>query len=73
MLARKCDRCGKYYGRDETAEIRRKKHRAEVNRMELMKAYGSGSKQGVEYFDLCPDCMYKLVNWLKEKGQNEHL
>lgn len=70
MLARKCDRCGKYYGRDETAKIRRKKVR--VNRMELREA-NKDETYKEECFDLCPACVYKLVDWLKEGGQNEDL
>lgn len=71
MLARKCDRCGMFYGIEETAEIRRKKVRESVLRIHGVDKRVNERIEGA--FDLCPDCVNKLLEWLKERGQNEDL
>lgn len=74
MLARKCDRCGMFYGIEETAEIRRKKVRENVLRIHGVDKRTNGRIE--EAFDLCPNCVNKLLEWLsvfKEGGQNEDL
>ena len=52
MNARKCDRCGRYYDKQDCD------HYIEVHNLEWRGGRGKD-------FDLCPDCMRKLVSWLK--------
>lgn len=55
-VARKCDRCGKYY------ELSRKK---ETNGIITMERFISGSYQQNEAYDLCKECREQVLRWLK--------
>ncbi|NBI63697.1 hypothetical protein D3Z38_11675 [Clostridiales bacterium] len=71
MLARKCDRCGVHYEIGEAAEIG--KERTEINRIDLKRADENGNIIRGYIFDLCPDCVCELVDWIKEGGMNEDM
>ena len=74
MLARICDRCGAQYETNPAGGMR--EHEPKVNRIELQKVKESETEYNVlngERFDLCPTCVDKLRNWLKEGGRNEDL
>ncbi|MCI9597902.1 MAG: hypothetical protein HFE75_11535 [Firmicutes bacterium] len=71
MLARKCDRCGIHYGIDEAAEIGKEK--TKINRIGLKGVSENGNILGGYIFDLCPDCVCELVDWIKEGGMNEDM
>ena len=52
-LAKKCDRCGKFYDPKDVNICE-----ANVNGLNLF---------GRVYFDLCPECLVSLAGWLKNK------
>lgn len=54
MNAYKCDRCGGYY----TAQSEN------WDKIHIMKSHYNGVIKGKTYFDLCPDCMNCLREWL---------
>ena len=62
-LAKKCDRCGNLYESKDMDICG-----ATVNRLSLInrdkKNFGVINRK---YFDLCPECLAHLANWLKNK------
>lgn len=54
MNAKKCDRCKRYYDKQDCS------HHINVYNLEWRGGCG-------ESFDLCPECMKKLVKWLKDE------
>lgn len=61
-LAKQCDRCGRFY-RDEPIQIGKIK---EVNSLGLITTTHNNSSYGVRHcYDLCPDCLESLSDWIK--------
>lgn len=65
MLARKCDRCGRLY---EAKSANIDGERADA--IAALMFYKEGSRWHEEKYDICPNCLEKLKNWL-EKNQEE--
>lgn len=67
-LARKCDRCGTYFGDDENVQFRCGK----VNAIRLfdMDKVTPNRGYGRKLYDLCPKCLEELRHWL-EKEENQ--
>ena len=62
-LAKKCDRCGNLY-EPKNIDIRG----AIVNGIGLISRNSSNCNAVPRrYFDLCPECLLSLANWLKNK------
>lgn len=62
-LAKKCDRCGKLYESKDMDVCG-----AIVNGLSLIHRDEQNSRIfGRRYFDLCPECLLSLDNWLKNK------
>ena len=62
-LAKKCDRCGNLY-EPKDIDIRG----AIVNGLSLIDRDDRNSRAvSRRYFDLCPECLAHLANWLKNK------
>ena len=62
-LAKKCDRCGNLY-EPKDIDIRG----AIVNGLSLIDRDEQNSRAfSRRYFDLCPECLLSLANWLKNK------
>ena len=62
-LAKKCDRCGNLYEPKDMDVCG-----AIVNGLGLISRDASNSKAFPRrYFDLCPECLLSLSNWLKNK------
>ena len=60
-LAKKCDRCGNLYEPKDMDVCG-----AIVNGLSLIDRDKQNSRVvGRKYFDLCPECMAHLANWLK--------
>lgn len=68
-LARKCDRCGEYFGDDETVHFRC----GSVNAIRLleMDQVTPNRGQGRKLYDLCPKCLIELRYWLGEKEDQD--
>lgn len=64
MTAMKCDRCGKYYDYYFKREVNGKNVRSQ-NSIFLYLKYEDGDLADKEYYDLCPECMAKLKEFLK--------
>lgn len=65
--AKQCDRCGGFYSDSNTwydGEV------AELKTMEVNNRCGF-SQTLAKYWDLCPDCTYKLNKWLKNEPFEE--
>lgn len=64
MLARKCDRCGKFY----------KPYGHEtVNAVKTVYRRKDGDLTGIKSYDLCPSCKTKLEYFLKNVDKLEGL
>ena len=62
-LAKKCDRCGNLYESKDMDVCG-----AIVNGLSLIDRDKQNSRVfGRKYFDLCPECLFSLDNWLKNK------
>ena len=62
-LAKKCDRCGNLYESKDMDICG-----AIVNGLSLIDRDKQNSRVvGRVYFDLCPECLAHLANWLKNK------
>ena len=60
-LAKKCDRCGNLY-EPKDMDI----YGAIVNGLSLVNRDEQNSRAiSRKYFDLCPECLLALANWLK--------
>lgn len=74
MIVRKCTRCGEYFKDD--AWISKSKSKRNKNGVVLTTMH-HGSDTSFNYinsdiFDLCPDCMAKLEQWLStEEEKND--
>lgn len=63
--ARVCDRCGSFYKPYDGLPFSDKKYIS--NALELLRSYETASEEDChEYFDLCPQCMSEVINFLKE-------
>lgn len=60
MLIRRCDRCGTLINAtpEETSD----------NAIKIGYRHLSGSFTSIKNYDLCPDCLKSLENWLKNKA-----
>ena len=63
MLIRRCDRCGVAY--DPEAQVINTR---DVNAIKTGYRYSDNSFRGGLVYDLCPDCLKSLKNWLKNKA-----
>lgn len=62
-LAKKCDRCGKFYDPKDVNICG-----AIVNGLKLISRDEQNNKAVKRiYFDLCPECLVSLAGWLKNK------
>ena len=62
-LAKRCDRCKKLYEQKDI-DI----HGAIVNGLGLIRRDAQNTNAFTRrYFDLCPECLADLANWLKNK------
>lgn len=74
MIVRKCTRCGEYF-KDDAWISKGKRNKNAI----VLTTMHSGSNTAFNYinsdiFDLCPDCMVKLEQWLsneEEKNDRE--
>ena len=57
--AKKCDRCGAFYGVNEDRE----------DRIHTIVGLSVNLHSYPRYFDLCPECEKSLDNWLKDLGR----
>ena len=62
MQAKKCDRCGKFYELYDGFEIAKGGNKYNTVRLEKLVCDSIYRK-----FDLCPECMEKLVNFIKNE------
>lgn len=63
MLAMRCDRCGKYSeANNEKVWMRNCIHLYRVDNYDIVREK--------EYYDLCPECMAKLKEFLKGAEMN---
>ena len=63
MNVKKCDRCYKFY-----TPYKPKTITLECNTAIISQEVGNGY-EGERYFDLCEDCMLKLIQFLNEKPE----
>ena len=62
-LAKKCDRCGNLY-EPKDMDV----YGVIVNGLSLVNRDEQNSRAvSRKYFDLCPECLLSLANWLKNK------
>lgn len=63
--ARKCDRCGRYYGMNERY-LGPKDDKRSFNAFDQLRIYRSGWSQSAEdsHYDVCPKCQEELWKWL---------
>lgn len=63
--ARKCDRCGRYYGMNERY-LGPKDGKRSFNAFDQLRIYRSGWSQSAEdnHYDVCPKCQEELWKWL---------
>lgn len=65
-LAKKCDRCGNLYESKDMSVCG-----AIVNGLSLIDRDEQNSRViNRKYFDLCPECLAYLANWLKTSQRN---
>lgn len=65
MDAKKCDRCRKFYD-----EYNIRSFDCDPNAVALYQKQNDGIYYIVKKYDLCPDCMAELQEWLsKESGR----
>ena len=63
-LAKKCDRCGNLY-EPKDMDV----YGAIVNGLSLINRDEQNSRAfSRKYFDLCPECLLSLANWLKKRA-----
>ena len=63
-LAKKCDRCGNLYESKDTNICG-----TIVNGLKLVRRDEQNAKSvGCRYYDLCPECLVSLANWLKNES-----
>lgn len=62
MQAKKCDRCKKLYEYYES-----KDHNISVNAVAKARITVTGASVAGPYYDLCPECMNKFIEFLKGK------
>lgn len=68
MRAKKCDRCGKLYEHyDGSKEF---KENGRANAVMLIDRDLDEKYFGRKDYDLCPDCMGKLIAFLKREDNN---
>lgn len=68
MTAMKCDRCGKYYDYYFKREVNGKNVRSQ-NSISLYLKDDYGNWADKKCYDLCPECMDKMVDFLE--GRND--
>lgn len=67
-LAKRCDRCGKHHDHYITYD-----GAAAGNAINLVVVTDVGALyRTIERFDLCPECMGELIDFLKEKNDAEN-
>lgn len=75
MEARRCDRCGKYYDIYNDGTDRSKKMRltneSNIKQPNGIMTYMRGVGAAVGSYDLCPDCMSELADWLHIEPEEE--
>lgn len=67
MNAKKCDRCGKFYD-----EYNTKSFNCDPNIVTLHQKLNDGICYLVKDYDLCPECMAELQEWLNEMKQPDN-
>lgn len=65
--ARKCDRCGNFYD-----PYTKRSDSGPVNSLQLLETSMDGIiRQTRKTFDLCPECMNKIINFLENKEEDD--
>lgn len=64
MDAKKCDRCGKFYDEYNV------KDEQSPNSFRLLRKTENRVNYKLDEYDLCPECMAKLQEWL-QKGDKQ--
>lgn len=62
MIAYRCDRCNGYY--ENYNDIHDERGGGTVNSMRFQFVPKDGQAYGRKIYDLCPDCMYKLLDFM---------
>lgn len=64
MLAKKCDRCGKFYESYDMIDNR------EMNGVYIISKNEFGVRESIsEDIDLCIECMNSFIKWYEMKGE----
>ena len=64
MLAKKCDRCGKFYDHYDGFDKRK------INGISMVSKNKFGSREGIsQEMDLCKECMNSFIKWYEMKGE----
>ena len=64
MLARKCDRCGKFYESSDMID------NSEMNGIYIISVKKFCVRESIiEDIDLCRECMNSLIKWYEMKGE----
>lgn len=70
MKAYKCDRCGKYYSREDHENgIRRIEENYSLRPLYITTAPGRKAEPYDYTYDLCPNCTIALAEWVKPKEE----
>lgn len=59
--AKKCDRCGKYYDKNEQHQACSNGYKSIINGV----AFTMKNGELAETYDLCDDCIARMKEWLK--------
>lgn len=79
--AHKCDRCKRFYSEDDKRPFFKDVDNNKFNAKQIyIVGDGRYEIEGMEnifhaksnLIDLCPDCMYALIRWLKERPKGVH-
>lgn len=62
MLAKKCDRCGKFYESYDMID------NSEMNEVYIISKFGV-RKSIIKDIDLCRECMNSFIRWYEIKGE----